>query len=95
MVKVGKYDYEKSTKKNKKLMVVVKLKNGKTKTIHFGDSSMEQFKDKTGIWKSKDHGDKERRKLYKSRASGIKNKKGELTYKLPTSANYHSYNVLW
>tara|TARA_R110002153_G_scaffold116153_6_gene259799 strand:+ start:2201 stop:2491 length:291 start_codon:yes stop_codon:yes gene_type:complete len=89
-VKVGKYDYEKSTKKGKKLMVKVN-----NKTIHFGDSKMEQFKDKTGIWKSKDHGDKERRKNYKARASGIKNKKGELTYKLPTSANFHSYNILW
>ena len=52
MVKVGKYDYQKSTRPNKKLMVVV---DGKT--IHFGDRKMEQFKDKTGIWKSKDHGD--------------------------------------
>ena len=95
MIKVGKYDYEKSTKTGKKLMVKVKQSNGKIKTIHFGDTKMEQFKDKTGIWKSKDHGDKERRKNYKARASGIKNKKGELTYKLPTSANFHSYNILW
>ena len=32
MVKVGKYDYQKSTKPDKKLMVTVK-----GKTIHFGD----------------------------------------------------------
>ena len=89
-VKVGKYTYEKSTKKGKKLMVKVN-----NKTIHFGDSSMQHFKDKTGLWKSKDHGDKERRKNYRKRASGIKNKKGELTFKLPSSANYHSYNILW
>jgi len=36
MVKVGKYNYEKSTRKDKKLMTVV---NGKT--IHFGNSSMQ------------------------------------------------------
>ena len=49
-MKIGKYNYEKSTRKGKKLMTIV---NGKT--IHFGDSKMEQYKDKTGIWKSKDH----------------------------------------
>tara|TARA_R110000850_G_scaffold262509_2_gene391112 strand:- start:87 stop:374 length:288 start_codon:yes stop_codon:yes gene_type:complete len=95
MVKVGKYNYEKSTRKGKKLMVTVKQSDGKQKTIHFGSAAMEHFKDKTGIWKSKDHLDKDRRKNYKSRSSGIKNKKGELTYTDPNTANYHSYNVLW
>ncbi len=90
MVKVGKYEYEKSTKPDKKLMVKVK-----GKTIHFGARDMEHYKDKTGIWKSKDHLDKDRRKSYRARASGIKNKKGELTYQNPESGNYHSYNVLW
>ena len=55
MVKVGKYNYEKSTKPDKKLMVVVE-KDGKKRTIHFGARSMEHFKDRTAIWKSKDHG---------------------------------------
>ena len=90
MVKIGKYDYEKSTRKGKKLMVKVG-----EKTIHFGSAAMEHFKDKTGIWKSKDHLDKERRKNYKSRSSGIKNKKGELTYNNPESPNYHSRKILW
>jgi len=90
MVKVGKYDYEKSTRPTKKLMTVV---NGKR--IHFGDRNSEHYKDKTGIWKSKDHLDKERRANYRKRASGIKNKKGELTYLDPTTSNYHAYNVLW
>ena len=90
MVKVGRYDYEKSDRKGKKLMTIV---DGKK--IHFGDSKMEQFKDKTGIWSSKDHNDKERRKNYLSRAKGIKNKQGELTYKDPKSANYHAVRILW
>lgn len=90
MVRIGRYDYEKSDKKGKKLMTVV---DGKK--VHFGDSKMEQFKDKTGIWKKKDHGDKERRKSYLARARGIKNKQGELTYKDPTSANYHAVRILW
>ena len=90
MVKVGKYDYVKSTNPKKKLMVKVN-----NKTIHFGSRSMEHFKDKTGIWKSKDHGDKVRRKNYLLRSGNIKNKKGQLTKDDPSSANYHSRNVLW
>ena len=90
MKKIGKFIYEKSTRPSKKLMVHV---NGKT--IHFGDSKMQHFKDKTGIWKDKDHLDKDRRERYRKRASKITNKKGELTYKDINSANYHSYNIFW
>ena len=90
MVKVGSYDYKKSTRPEKKLMVEV---NGKT--IHFGDRSMQQFKDRTGIWKSKDHGDEKRKKSYLARAKGIKDKQGNLTWKDPSSPNYHSVHVLW
>jgi len=90
MVKVGKYDYEKSTNPSKKLMVKVG-----NRTIHFGARDMEHFKDKTGIWKSKDHGDKERRKRFLSRAKGIKRKDGSLTKDDPMSANYHAIRILW
>ena len=90
MVKVGKYNYEKSTRKDKKLMTVV---NGKT--IHFGNSSMQHYKDRTGIWKDKDHLDKKQRDNYLSRSKGIKDKQGNLTYKDPNSANYHSRSILW
>ena len=90
MVKVGRYDYKKSTRKGKKLMVEVK-----GKTIHFGDSSMQHFKDRTGIWKSKDHGDKERRKNYRSRSSGIRKKDGSRAIDDPSGAAYHAFRVLW
>ncbi len=90
MVKVGKYNYEKSNRKNKKLMVKVG-----NKIIHFGDSRMQQFKDKTGIYKKLDHGDEKRKKNYLSRARGIKDKSGNLTYKNPLSPNYHSIKILW
>jgi hypothetical protein len=89
-VKIGKYIYQKSNMKNKKLMTKVN-----NKIIHFGDSRYQQFKDKTGIYKSLDHGDKERRKKYLLRAKGIKNKKGDFTYQDPNSANYHAVRVLW
>jgi len=94
MVKVGRYDYTKSTSKGKKLMVVVE-KGGKKKTIHFGDNSMQQFKDKTGIWKSKDHGDSARRKNYRSRHGGILKKDGSKAINDPMSPAYHSYRILW
>tara|TARA_E500000318_G_C3510433_1_gene192089 strand:+ start:37 stop:309 length:273 start_codon:yes stop_codon:yes gene_type:complete len=90
MVKVGRYDYKRSTRPDKKLMVVV---DGKT--IHFGARSMEQFKDKTGIWKSKDHGDDKRRKSFLARAKGIKKKDGSLAWKDPKSPNYHAVRILW
>jgi hypothetical protein len=91
MVKVGKYNYELSTAKGKKLMVVVN-----NKIIHFGASGMEHFKDKTGLLpKSLNHGDKERRKNYLTRTAKIKDGKGKLTKDNPNSANYHSRRVLW
>lgn len=89
-VKVGKYTYYKSTNPDKKLMVVV---NGKT--IHFGARDMQHYKDRTGIWKSKDHLDPKRRENYKKRAGGIRGKGGNLTVNDPTKANYHAYHILW
>ncbi len=90
MVKVGKYEYEKSTRKGKKLMVKVQ-----NKLIHFGDSSREHFRDKTGIWSNKNHNDKKRRKNYLTRSAGIKDGKGNLTKDNPLSPNYHSRRILW
>jgi|TARA_Y100001963_G_C6678430_1_gene398636 hypothetical protein len=94
MVKVGRYDYKKSTQPGKKLMVVVEHK-GKKKTIHFGASSMEQFKDRTGIWKSKDHGDSKRRKNFRDRMGGIKLKDGSRAIDNPLSPAYHALRILW
>ena len=90
MVRVGRYDYKKSTRPEKKLMTVV---DGKT--IHFGSRKMGHFKDKTGIWKSKDHGDPERRKSFLARAKGIKKKDGSLAWKDPKSPAYHAVRALW
>lgn len=65
------------------------------KTIHFGNRNMQHFKDKTGIWKSKDHNDPERRKNYLNRSAGIKDGKGRLTKDNPNSANFHARRTLW
>ena len=85
--------FKKSTRKGKKYMVV--SPNGKT--IHFGASNMEQFKDSTGLglYSHLDHKDLERRKRYLARAKGIKNKEGKLTWNDKNSANYYSIKYLW
>ena len=90
MIKIGNYTYEKSSRKDKKLMT--KINN---KVVHFGNPQYQHFKDKTGIWKSLDHNDSKRRKNYLTRSAGIKNKDGKLTKDLPESPNYHARRILW
>lgn len=84
----------KSSKKGKKYSVYV-MKDGKKRLIHFGDSSMQQFKDKLGSYSHLNHGDAKRRASYLARAKGIRNKAGELTWKDKNSANYYSVKYLW
>jgi len=67
-------------------MSVYVMKDGKRKLIHFGDSSMQDFRQ---------HKDAKRRKSYLARAKGIKNKEGKLTYLDKTSPNYYSVRYLW
>ena len=90
MVNVGKYNYELSTRKNKKLMTLV---DGKK--IHFGNTLYGHFKDKTGIWSMLDHGNKKRRQNYLLRSAPIKDGKGNLTKDNPLSANFHARRILW
>lgn len=84
----------KSKAKGKKYSVYV-MKDGKKKLINFGDINMEQYKDKGGIYSSKNHLDPKRRKSYLARAKGIKNKYGKLTWKDKNTANYWSVHYLW
>ena len=84
--------FEKSNLKGKKYSVITPS----GKKIHFGDSSMQHFKDKAlGLYSHLDHNDSIRRKNYLARAKGIKNKKGELTWKDKESPNYYSVHFLW
>ena len=85
-------NFKKSTRPGKKYMVVV---NGKT--IHFGSLSNEQYRDTTGLglYTHLNHNDEKRRASYLARAKGIKNKKGEPTWKDKNSANYFSVKYLW
>lgn len=69
----------------KKMAVLAKV--GKTvKLIHFGDSSMKDFRQ---------HRDPERRKNYLNRSAGIRDGQGRLTKDNKLSANYWSRRVLW
>jgi hypothetical protein len=88
---INGYKYYVSDKPNKKLMVDV---NGKR--IYFGATGYEQFKDKTFLLDpDTNHLDPKRRKNYLSRSLKIKDKKGNLTYLNPESANYHAIRILW
>ena len=89
MVKINGFNYEKSTRKNKKLMVRVN-----NKLIHFGNPLYQHFQDKTGIWKNLDHNDPKRRKNYLKRSKGIKLKNGDLAWLEPSSPNYHAVRIL-
>ncbi len=75
----------KSKSKNKRYSVYVKNDKGNTKLIHFGDSRYSVYFE---------HKDKQRQKNYLSRAKGIKNKKGELTYKDKNTSAYWAVK-LW
>lgn len=79
--KYGADEVKFSTRKDKKFMV--KYDN---KWVHFGQEGYEDFLD---------HNDRQRRKNYRRRAEGIRDKEGRLTYKLKTSPNFWAVNVLW
>ena len=79
------YKPYKSDKKGKKGMVYVKKDGGK-RLIHFGDSTMSDFRK---------HKDPARRKNYLERSGGIRDKSGRLTANNKNSANYWARRVLW
>tara|TARA_R110002126_G_scaffold279023_1_gene425804 strand:- start:14073 stop:14342 length:270 start_codon:yes stop_codon:yes gene_type:complete len=79
------YKPQKSDKKGKKGMVYV-MKNGSKRLIHFGDSSMTDFK--SGASEAQ-------KKSYLARSGGIKNKEGKLTKNDKNSANYWSRKINW
>ena len=79
--------FKNTTKSKNKFWVYVNDDSKKGyKKIGFGDKNYEDFTQ---------HKDEKRRKSYLARAKGIKNKKGELTWKDKNSANYYSVRYLW
>lgn len=90
---MAKPEFKKSTRKGKKYMVITP----KGKKIHFGALGYQHYKDTTGLnlYSNLNHLDKSRRKNYLSRAKGIKNKQGKLTWKDKESPNYYAVKYLW
>ena len=80
--KLGAESLDYSKRKNNKY--VVTLPSGKK--LHFGSSNYPDFLI---------HQDEDKKDKYLCRAKTIKNKKGELTFENPESANYWSVNLLW
>jgi hypothetical protein len=74
-----------SSNPKKKGMVYVK-REGKTKLIHFGDATAEDYRQ---------HRDKDRRESYLKRSAKIRDKNGKLTANNKNFANYWSRNYLW
>ena len=85
--------FSQSTRLGKKYSVVTP----QAKTVHFGSSTSEQYKDRTGLgaYSHLNHVDKKRRTSYLARSGGITNKAGELTKNSLESANYYSRKYLW
>jgi hypothetical protein len=69
------------------------------KWLPFGDKRYAHFKTSSKIPKSmhiyEEHGDEKRRNNYRSRASKITDKFGNLTFNDPKSPNFYSYHFLW
>lgn len=81
-----------STRKHKKYSVVTP----KGKVVHFGDKRYSQYKDSVlGVYSNLDNNDTARRRSYRRRARGIKNRRGKAVYKHKESPAYYSYNFLW
>lgn len=64
----------KSRRRHKKYAAVVEHKRtGRRRTIHFGHSDYQHYRDRTkvGAWSHADHGDRERLRRYYTRFSGV------------------------
>ena len=85
--------FTKNAQNKKKYMVITP----KGKTVHFGHTDYQHYKDGTGLglYSHMDHGDKRRQQDYLRRSAGIRNAQGKLTANDPESANYYARRFLW
>ena len=83
--------FKKSKTKHKKYdAILVNMYTGRTRKVAFGDKREEHYKDQVhlGLYKYLDHGDQERKRLYRARHKHNL-KKGYY------SAGWFSYYFLW
>lgn len=99
MVKYSRKEYsfkrfEKSKRKGKKYDAVLKNKEtGREVRIPFGDKNLGQFRDTAlGLYSKKDTNDKNKRRQFRSRFSGLKQKADFNNYYSPL---YFSWTRLW
>lgn len=78
----------------KKYTIKIQYKN-KVKTLGFGAKSYEHYYDQWKKYAGKDHLDKERRRSYLARASGILDGNGKPTRNNPFSPNFWAIRILW
>lgn len=80
----------KSDKQNKKLMAsFINPKTNNKNIIHFGDNRYKHYFDKSGIWKSLNTMDAQKRRLYRLRH------KKDLDTDEPITAGILAYKILW
>ena len=82
--------------KKKYTAIVRDVKSGDTRTLHFGHSDYEQFKDSTpvGYYTPRNHGEERRKRNYFNRHSGIKNKKGAVMKEFRASGGKYTPKLL-
>ena len=88
---MGRYDFYAPSKTSGKKYDAFDAFTGR-KLASFGNVNYQQYKDKIGYYRSKDHGSATRRNSYIQR-----HRKDKLTdkYKKKESAGYFSMNYLW
>jgi hypothetical protein len=87
----------KSPLKNKKYRVDITKDSEDIRTVDFGDTRYQHYKDTTPLklYSDLDHKDTTRRDNYRKRHSQIKLKDGRLSYKVKFTPAWFSYNYLW
>jgi hypothetical protein len=79
--------FQASNKKGKKIDAILEDKDGKKKTVSFGQKGSTTYTNRTGISVDRVHGDDKLRKAYLARHKGEDKKK--------YSAGYFSIKYLW
>lgn len=91
--RMGRYIFAAPSKTGSKKYDAFVVSNGKyRKVASFGDRNYQQYKDRIGYYKSKNHSNAERRKRYRTRhQKDLRTTKS----KEKMSAGYFSYYYLW
>jgi len=89
-------EIKKSKTNTKKYAAVVRGPNGKERIVNFGAKGYEQYKDSTPLktYSKKDHLDKERRKKYFLRHSGVDGKRKALEREWKKSKGLYTPKIL-